>query len=80
MERQAGAEEHYRRNLEAASQLAMRIEAVERQVADADNGQSRTVSSLSRIDQELQRISSVVLAACRAKRTPSGSATTRRAR
>jgi chromosome segregation ATPase len=62
MERQAGAEEHYRRNLEAASQLAMRIEAVERQVADADNGQSRTVSSLSRIEQEIQRISSVVLA------------------
>jgi chromosome segregation ATPase len=62
MERQAGAEEHYRRNVEAASQLAMRIEAIENQISETDNSQSRTISTLSRIDAELQRISSAVLA------------------
>ena len=62
MERQAGAEEHYRRNLEAASQLAMRIEAIESQISETDTSQSRTISTLSRIDQELQRISGSVLA------------------
>nr|AHZ45578.1 hypothetical protein [uncultured bacterium] len=62
MERQAGAEEHYRRNLEAASQLAMRIEVVEKQIPDIETNHSRTITSLSRIDQELARISSALLA------------------
>jgi chromosome segregation ATPase len=61
-ERFSGFEEHYRRNLEMASQLAMRIEAIENQIADTDTSQARTMSTLSRLDQELQSFSGAVLA------------------
>ena len=62
LERQSQAEEHNRRNLDMVSQVAMRIEPIENGLAEADTSQGRTISTLSRIDQELQRISGVVLA------------------
>jgi chromosome segregation ATPase len=62
MERQSGTEEHYRRNIDMASQLGMRIEAIENSISETDNSQSRTITTLSRIDQELQRLSSALLA------------------
>lgn len=62
LERLSGAEEHNRRNLEMISQVSMRVEGFENAVAEADTSQSRTISTLSRIDQELQRISGAVLA------------------
>ena len=61
-DRFSGFEEHYRRNLEMNSQLAMRIEAIENQISETDTSQARTFSTLSRMDQEIQRISSTVLA------------------
>ncbi len=60
-ERLSGAEEHNRRNLEMISQVSMRIEGFENAIAEQDTGQARTISTLSRIDQELQRISGAVL-------------------
>ena len=60
-ERLAGAEEHNRRTLEMASQLAMRLESFESMLTETDTSQSRAISTLSRIDAELQRLSSVVL-------------------
>jgi chromosome segregation ATPase len=61
-DRLAQAEEYNRRNLDRASQLGMRIEAIENQIADTDNNHSRTISVLSRHDQELQRLAGAVLA------------------
>jgi chromosome segregation ATPase len=57
------AEEHNRRNLEVAAQLAMRLEAIESQQMDTVTQQSRFQTHVARIDQELQRLSanSVVL-------------------
>jgi chromosome segregation ATPase len=61
-ERLAGAEEHNRRTLEMASQLTMRLESIETMLTDTDSSQSRAISTISRIDAELQRVSSTVLA------------------
>lgn len=60
-ERLAGAEEHNRRTLEVASQLTMRLETLEQMLTETDSGQSRASSTLSRMDEELQRLSSAVL-------------------
>jgi chromosome segregation ATPase len=60
-ERLEGAEEHSRRTLEMQSQLTMRLETIETLLSENDSAQSRASSTLSRIDQELQRISSAVL-------------------
>lgn len=56
-----GAEEHTRRTLEMQSQLTMRLETLESVLSESDSAQSRASSTLSRIDQEMQRISSAVL-------------------
>ena len=61
-ERLAGAEEHNRRTLEMASQLTMRLESLESMLTETDSSQSRAISTLSRMDAELQRLSSAVLA------------------
>jgi peptidoglycan hydrolase CwlO-like protein len=61
-ERLAGAEEHNRRTLEVASQLTMRLETLETMLTETDSSQSRAISTLSRMDGELQRISGAVLA------------------
>ena len=60
-ERLEGSEEHTRRTVEMQSQLAMRLETLETLLGESDSAQSRASSTLSRIDQELQRISSAVL-------------------
>ncbi|HEU0075110.1 MAG TPA: hypothetical protein VFS30_13990 [Dehalococcoidia bacterium] len=60
-ERLEGAEEHTRRTLETQSQLTMRLETLETILSESDSAQSRASSTLSRIDQELQRISSLAL-------------------
>jgi chromosome segregation ATPase len=61
-ERLAGAEEHNRRTLDMASQVAMRLESIESLLTDIDSSQSRAQTTISRIDAELQRIASAVLA------------------
>jgi DNA repair ATPase RecN len=61
-ERLAGVEEHNRRTLEIASQLTMRLETIEQALTENDTSQSRAISTLSRMDAELQRLASVVLA------------------
>ncbi len=60
-ERLEGAEEHTRRSVETQSQLAMRLETIETLLGENDSAQSRASSTLSRVDQELQRISGAVL-------------------
>lgn len=55
-------EEHSRRNLDMVSQLTMRVEVLENAIADNETSQSRTISTLSRLDQELTRISGSLLA------------------
>jgi len=56
-ERLIGAEEHNRRNLESAAQLAMRLEAMAGGLTDADSLQARIQAQVSRVDQELSRLS-----------------------
>ena len=55
-------EEHSRRNLDLISQAAMRVEILENAIVDHETGQSRTISTLSRLDQELTRLSGAVMA------------------
>jgi chromosome segregation ATPase len=61
-ERLQKAEEHSRRNLDMISQLSMRIEVIEGAIADNETNQSYTISTLSRLDQELTRLSATVMA------------------
>jgi chromosome segregation ATPase len=61
-ERLQKAEEHSRRNLDMISQLMMRVEIFENAIADNETNQSRTISTLSRLDQELTRLSGSVMA------------------
>jgi chromosome segregation ATPase len=56
----ASAEEHNRRNLETLAQISMRVEVLERDNTDLDTLQSRSQTSLSRIEQEIQRLSATV--------------------
>ncbi len=61
-ERFVGVEEHSRRNLEAAAQLLQRMEAIEAVVADVETLQSRTLTTVSRIDNEIVRLSGALVA------------------
>lgn len=61
-ERLAGYEEHSRRGLEAASQLAMRLEAIEGNQSEIDTLHSRGQATLSRLDQEVQRLAGAMSA------------------
>ena len=61
-ERLQKAEEHSRRNLDMISQVTMRVEVIENAIADNETSQSRTISTLSRLDQELTRLSGSVMA------------------
>lgn len=61
LERQQQAEEHNRRNMDMTSQVAVRIEPLENALLETDTSQSRIFTTLSRVDQELQRISGAVL-------------------
>jgi chromosome segregation ATPase len=61
-ERLQKAEEHSRRNLDMISQVTMRVEVIENAIADNETNQSRTISTLSRLDQELTRLSGTVMA------------------
>jgi chromosome segregation ATPase len=60
IERFSGGEEHTRRNLEAIAQLAMRIEGAEAGRTEIISIQSRTQSALSRVDQEIQRLTATL--------------------
>ncbi len=60
-DRLEGSEEHTRSTVEMQSQLAMRLETLEAILSESGSAQSRASSTLSRVDQELQRISSAVL-------------------
>ena len=60
-EQLTAAEEHNRRNLEVAAQLSMRLEALESQQADVNTQQSRFQTHVSRIDQELARLSAAAV-------------------
>jgi chromosome segregation ATPase len=61
-ERFVAVEETNRRNMEAASQLLQRIEALESQQSDDDTLRSRMFSAVSRIDQEIQRFTAMLAA------------------
>jgi chromosome segregation ATPase len=56
-EQLASAEEHNRRNLEGVAQLAIRIEALEAEHGETETLQSRALTTISRVDQEVQRLS-----------------------
>lgn len=53
-------EEQNRRNLETASQLTMRLEALENDKDDMDVRQARVQAALSRVDQDINRLSSTI--------------------
>lgn len=55
-ERFAGLEEHNRRHVEAQAQLTMRLEALESESGDVQTLQSRLMATVSRLDQDVQRI------------------------
>ena len=59
-EQLASAEEYNRRNLEGIAQLIMRLEAIETEHAESDTLQSRTFTTISRMDQEVQRLSGAI--------------------
>jgi chromosome segregation ATPase len=61
-ERIQKTEEYGRRNLDLISQVNMRVEVIETAVAENEVDQARTISTLSRIDQELTRLASMVMA------------------
>ncbi len=61
-ERMQKAEEHSRRNLDLISQMTMRVEILENAIADNETSQSRTISTLSRLDQEITRLSGTLMA------------------
>jgi chromosome segregation ATPase len=61
-DRYEGVEEHTRRNLEAISQLAMRVESAEGGRSEFATLQSRALTAISRIDQEIQRLSAALVA------------------
>jgi len=56
-----GVEEHNRRNLEIATQLVMRLEAIEAAQSESLTQHSRVQTALARIDQELQRLSATAI-------------------
>jgi chromosome segregation ATPase len=56
-ERVSGFEELNRRNLEMASQLTLRLEALENDKDEIDVKQTRTLAALNRIDQDINRLS-----------------------
>jgi chromosome segregation ATPase len=60
-ERFSGAEEHTRRNLESIAQLAMRIEGAEAGRSEIISMQSRAQTTLSRVDQEIQRLTGALV-------------------
>ena len=59
-EQLTSSEEYNRRNLEGIAQLIMRLEALEADRIEADNQQSRTVTTIARMDQEVQRLSGTI--------------------
>jgi chromosome segregation ATPase len=61
-ERLQKVEEYSRRNLDMISQVVMRVEVIENALADNETNQSRTISTLSRLDQELTRLAGTVMA------------------
>lgn len=61
-ERMQKNEEHSRHNLDLVSQVTMRVEALERAFEDSDTNHARTISTLSRLDQEITRLSSALMA------------------
>jgi chromosome segregation ATPase len=61
-DRYSSVEEHTRRNLEAISQLAMRVEAAEGGRTEFATMQSRALAAISRIDQEIQRLGASLVA------------------
>ena len=61
-ERIQRVEEHSRRNLDMVSHVQMRVEVLENAITDQETGQSRTIATLSRLDQELTRLSGTVMA------------------
>jgi chromosome segregation ATPase len=62
LERQQQAEEHNRRTMDIASQFPVRLEPIESALGEIESGQSRVFTALSRIDQEIQRLSGQLVA------------------
>ena len=60
LDRFTSTEEHNRRNLEAIAQLVQRLEALEAQQGDIDTLQSRTLTTIGRIDQDLLRLTALI--------------------
>jgi len=60
LERMAGIEEHGRRNLELASQLALKIDALETEREAAETRNTRLQTTLSRMDQEVTRLNAAI--------------------
>ena len=58
-ERITSYEEHNRRNLEIASHLLQRLETIEAQLQETETLHSRSFASVTRIDNDLQRIAGV---------------------
>jgi chromosome segregation ATPase len=59
-ERVSGFEEHNRRNLEAVAQVQIKLEALATEQGEAELRQSRVQPMISRLDQDLVRLSSLL--------------------
>lgn len=59
-ERIGGIEEHNRRALEAVAQVTMRLESMDNELTDSGTLQSRSATTLSRIDQEMKLLTGTV--------------------
>src|SRR5205807_6311217 len=59
-ERVSGYEEINRKNLEVAAQLQVRLESLQSETSEIDALHARVHSTLSRMDEELRRVSSAL--------------------
>jgi len=59
-EQLASAEEHNRRNLEGIAQLVIRLESLESEQTETETLQSRSLTTIARMDQDVQHLSGVI--------------------
>jgi chromosome segregation ATPase len=59
-EQLASAEEHNRRNLEGVAQVVMRLESLESEQTETETLQSRSLTTIARMDQDVQHLSSTI--------------------
>jgi chromosome segregation ATPase len=59
-ERVSGFEEHNRRNVEGFAQIQLKVEAMQNEVAAAELRQTRAQTTISRLDQDVTRLSAAL--------------------